>query len=194
MFASFKRQKNHRMYFRMARRVRAVHPETRFLCVGSELHGGLQTSDQYLDDMKAEIDSMGLSGAMLCLGNRDDVHDVYNLCDVTVLTSRREGTPNVLLESMACGVPVVATDVADNALVAPDGRVGYIVPYDDDEAMAERILQLFADDDARRRLGSGAREWVEREFSLDALMHKTLAVYRQVKRPTAERRRRGAGS
>lgn len=180
MFASFKRQKNHLMLFRAAKRILESHPNTKFFCVGKELHGGLQASGQYMAQMKEAMGSMGLSDAVRLLGNRDDVADVYRACDVTVLTSRREGTPNVLLESMACGVPVVATDVADNALIVPHDRAGYVVELDDDESMAHHVSGLLGDDVKREQMGREARRWVETEFSVDALMRKTTAIYRQL--------------
>jgi glycosyltransferase involved in cell wall biosynthesis len=180
MVASFKRQKNHAMFFRMARRVLKRFPQTRFLCAGAQLHGGLQRSGDYAREMAEAIQVMGLFDRVLLLGNRDDLPDLYNACDVTVLTSQREGTPNVLLESMACGVPVVATDVSDNAIVAPDGQVGYIVPYDDDVAMAEHVMQLLGDEALRHRLGCAGREWVQERFSIPALVAKTCDVYRRV--------------
>ena len=182
MFSSFKKQKNHPMFLRMVRRVRDVHPEARFLCVGDELHGGLQASDRYRAKMLTMIESLGLGDVLMCLGNRDDVVDLYNVCDATVLTSRREGTPNVLLESMACGVPVVATDVADNRLIVPHGQVGYIVPDDDDRAMAEHVLRLLRDADLRDSLGRAARSWVERGFTIPRLLHDTFSISKEVVR------------
>ncbi len=180
MFCSFKRQKNHAMYFRMAQRVLERQPGAVFLCVGSQLHGGIQASDVYQRRMRDMVDELKLAEAVRFVGNQDDVVDAYNACDLTVLTSEREGTPNVLLESMACEVPVVATDVADNAIVVPDGRVGYVVPLDDDGAMADRVSLLLGDDDGRRGMGEAAREWVSREFSMAALAAKTTAVYDEV--------------
>jgi glycosyltransferase involved in cell wall biosynthesis len=180
MFASFKTQKNHPMFFRMARRVLDRHPGAWFLCVGGALHGGLQGSDAHEARMRDMVREMGLRDRVRLVGNQDDLRPWYAACDVTVLTSRREGTPNVLLESMACGVPVVATDVADNSLVVPDGRVGFVVPYDDDAAMAERVSTLVAEPDRRREMGRQARAWVEEEFSLARLAEKTSAVYREV--------------
>jgi glycosyltransferase involved in cell wall biosynthesis len=180
MFASFKTQKNHPMFFRMAQKVRSRFEDAVFLCVGEALHRGLQGSDAYAARMSALIRELGLEGSVRLVGNRDDLSAFYASCDLTVLTSLREGTPNVLLESMACGVPVVATDVADNAFVVPEGRAGHVVPYDDDEAMAERVLALLARPEERLALGRSARAWVETEFSLDRLMEKTTAVYRAV--------------
>jgi glycosyltransferase involved in cell wall biosynthesis len=189
MFASFKTQKNHPMFFRAARRVLDQHPEAVFLCVGEALHGGLQGSDAYRGRMQSLLHELGLRDAVRLVGNRDDLRPWYAACDVTVLTSLREGTPNVLLESMACGVPVVATDVADNALVVPNGRVGFVVAYDDDAAMAERVSGLLARPEERRGMGRAARAWVEREFSLTRLAERTAAVYRMV----LDRRRSGLG-
>jgi glycosyltransferase involved in cell wall biosynthesis len=189
MFASFKTQKNHPMFFRAARRILDAHPESVFLCVGEALCGGLQGSDAYQERMHGLVHELGLRGAVRFVGNRDDVRPWYAACDVTVLTSLREGTPNVLLESMACGVPVVATDVADNVFVVPDGRAGFVVPYDDEAAMAGRVLGLLACPEERREMGRGARAWVESEFSLARLAEKTAAVYRAV----LDRRRAGIG-
>jgi glycosyltransferase involved in cell wall biosynthesis len=180
MFASFKTQKNHPMFFRMARRVLDRHPKTLFLCVGGALHEGLQGSDAYEARMRSMIADLGLRDSVRLVGNRDDIGPWYSACDVTVLTSLREGTPNVLLESMASGVPVVATDVSDNAFVVPDGRAGFVVPCDDDAAMAERVARLLDRPEERTRMGLAAREWVQSEFSLERLGEKTASVYREV--------------
>ncbi len=180
MFCSFKVQKNHAMFFRMARRVLDRRRDVLFLCVGAALHGGLQESDYYRTRMTAMIDELDLTASVRLLGNRDDIVNLYNACDVTVLTSRREGTPNVLLESMACGVPVIATDVADNALVVPEGRVGHVVPFDDDELMAKRVLELLSDDDRRCAVGAASRDWVSSEYSIDNMVRRTTEVYQGV--------------
>ncbi len=187
MFASFKTQKNHSMFFRVARAVLERCPQTVFLCIGAALHGGLEGSRAYEAQMRALVGELGIGDRVRFLGNQDDIVNCYLACDVTVLTSRREGTPNVLLESMACGVPVVATDVADNAFVVRDG-VGFVVPCDDDAAMAGRVADLLARKDERRTIGLAARHWVEHEFSLARLGEKTLSVYR-----TVRERRRGDG-
>ena len=180
LFASFKTQKNHPMFFRMACRVLERCPQAEFLCVGAALQGGLEGSGEHEARMRSLVAEMGIGERVRFLGNQDDVVACYRACDVTVLTSRHEGTPNVLLESMACGVPVVATDVADNALVIREGA-GFVVPCDDDEAMAARVADLLSRPDERRRSGHAARCWVEREFSLPRLCDKTLAVYQTVR-------------
>ncbi|GIK23726.1 MAG: hypothetical protein BroJett005_31400 [Ignavibacteriota bacterium] len=188
MFASFKAQKNHPLLLEAARRVLDRRADVKFLLVGDELHGGMHGSDAYKARVFGMIEALGLSRACVLAGNRDDVEDVYCACDVTVLPSLFEGTPNVLLESMSCGVPVVATDVADNAAIAPDGRVGFIVPLGDAGALADRLLRLIEDGELRRRCGAAARRWVESEFSTARLAEKTGTVYREA---LALRARRG---
>lgn len=180
VFASFKRQKNHGMFFRAARQALARVPKTRFVLVGDTLQSQAQGSDKYKREMRQLVADLGLDDRCLFLGNRDDVEQLYPACDVTALSSTREGTPNVLLESMACGVPVVATAVSDNAQVVPDGQVGYIVPLGDDAAMADRLSRLLEDNALRQEMSGRARAWVEQEFSTVRLAQKTEAVYAEV--------------
>ena len=177
MFASFKKQKNHPLFFGAARLVLQRHPQTRLLLVGDELHGGMYGSDDYKRDMDRLVDQLGLRDRCLFPGNRDDVDRLYCVCDLTVLPSFFEGTPNVALESMACGVPVIATEVSDNAQIIPDGRVGYVVPLGDEAALCKRICHLLEDDTRRRQMGREARAWVEAEFSIARLVDKTSRVY-----------------
>jgi glycosyltransferase involved in cell wall biosynthesis len=179
MVASFKEQKNHPLLFAAAQRVIARRPDVQLLLVGEELHAGMHGSREYRGRMDLLVDKLGLRPHCTFFGNQDDVESIYPACDVTVLPSLFEGTPNVALESMACAVPVVATDVADNAAIVPDGRVGFIVPLGDERALADRLARLLTDTDLRMAMSSAARRWVEREFSTQRLADKTESVYRE---------------
>lgn len=180
MFASFKRQKNHPLAFAAARTVTRRLPRARFVFVGDMLWAGLHGSAEYKQRMDALVDELGIRPRCLFLGNRSDVAELYRACDVTLLPSLFEGTPNVVLESLASGVPVVATDVADNRLLVPEGEAGHVVALGDADALAARLVDLLADDDARARAGRAARAWAEREFSTAALAEKTGAIYREL--------------
>ncbi len=180
MFGSFKAQKNHPMLLAAAVDVLQRCPRTRFLFVGDELYAGMRGSTEYKRFIRTLVEELGIRERCLFLGNRDDVEQLYSACDLTVLPSRYEGTPNVVLESMACGVPVVCTEVSDNAQIVPHGRAGYVVPLDDQAALADRILELLQDEPIRRRMGADAREWVVREFSTASLVRKTVDVYEQL--------------
>ena len=177
LFSSYKPQKNHPVFFAAARRVLDRIPRTRFLIVGDVLHGGVDGSADYKARMDRIVDMLGIRHRCVFLGNRDDVDHLYRACDLTVLCSLFEGTPNVILESMACGVPVIVTDVADNAHIVPHGRVGYDIAVNDDTALAECICTLLLDEPQRRRMGCAARDWVVREFSVTQLARDTQDVY-----------------
>jgi glycosyltransferase involved in cell wall biosynthesis len=165
MFASFKEQKNHAMYFRVARRILDRWPGTRFLCVGHTPSNDPSTHE-YAASLRRLLAELRLDDHLSFLTDRTDVDELYPACDVTVLTSRREGTPNVVIESMACGVPVIATDIADNALILDDVSGGTVVPLDDDEAMCSLVSRLLQDEDLLRHSGLRARTTAVERFSL----------------------------
>jgi glycosyltransferase involved in cell wall biosynthesis len=181
MFASFKPQKNHAMYFRAARRILDRQPEARFLSVSHvpwQPWNGAVNAD-YQASLRALVDQLGLRERMVILTNRDDVDRLYAACDVTVLTSRREGTPNVVLESMASGVPVVATDVADNALILDDTSGGAVVPVDADDLLAERVCALVSDPGALGAAGTRARRAALERFSMARCVAAIGSLYEQ---------------
>jgi len=73
--------------------------------------------------------------------------------------------PNVVLESLASGVPVIATDVSDNRLLVPHGEVGFLVPSGDLEQLIEQASNLIEDDALRRRMSKQAVKWIDQQFS-----------------------------
>ena len=86
------------------------------------MHG----SDAYKRDVLDLVERLGLRDRCIFAGNQDAVQRYYPVCDMTVMSSHFEGTANAVLESLACGVPVVATAVSDTAMILPDGRAGYV--------------------------------------------------------------------
>jgi glycosyltransferase involved in cell wall biosynthesis len=179
MFASFKPQKNHPLFLKAARRAMDQGARFRLLLVGDELYKGMSNSVEFKQQIQKTVDDLELRPHCVFAGNRKDVERYYNVCDVTALPSLFEGTPNVALESMACGVPVVATNVSDNAYIVPDGRAGFVVELNDEEAMANRLGRLLKDEALRTSMSNAARDWVLQEFSCARLAEKTLAVYRE---------------
>lgn len=178
MVASFKKQKGHRIFLRMAAEVRKRRPDAWFLIVGGVLRDDLEASLACQREAKEAAAALGLNDRCLFLGSEKEVTAVYNACDVTVLLSLREGTPNVILESMACGVPVIASDVADNSLLVLEGKTGYIVPVEDHAAAAARVLQLLAEPQKLSRMGTAARERAGAHFSLGLASRKLENIYR----------------
>ena len=113
-------------------------------------------------------------------GGRNDVAQLLLGFDAFVLPSLAEGISNTILEAMASGLPVVATNVGGNPDLLRDGETGLLVPRSDPEALA-RALRTYIDDPAlAARHGRAGRERVEREFSLEVMMRRYMAVYDDV--------------
>jgi glycosyltransferase involved in cell wall biosynthesis len=114
------------------------------------------------------------------LGNRPDVPRLLAASDLFVLPSLWEGLPMALLEAMASGLPVIATDVAGSRQVVIGGESGRLIPPGDADALASAIRELIADEPARQRLGRAARQRVEAEFSATRQAARHAAAYEQV--------------
>jgi sugar transferase (PEP-CTERM/EpsH1 system associated) len=118
-------------------------------------------------------------------GARHDVAAQLRAFDVFVLPSQAEGISNTILEAMACGVPVVATDVGGNRELVEDQVTGVIVPSDDATTLARQMVSLALDARARVAYGAAGRQRVCERFSLDAMVDAYTGVYDHVlRRPT----------
>jgi len=181
--ASFKAEKNHAMLFHAFKKVLQAFADAQLLIVGDQLYGNVNLcgnvnrSDDYCARMNTLIGELGIRHQCIFLGNRQDVERIYPACDITVLPSLHEGMPNVLLESMACGIPVVATNICDNSYVVKDGQTGFLVGVGDVEGMAKRIQTLLENDILRQTMGQKGTTWVRKEFSIEQLVRNTEAVY-----------------
>ena len=187
MFASFKERKNHPLLLKSVAALLQRFPDLRLLLVGDTLAGGQHGSSDYKIGILQLIAELNLAKNCTLLGNRTDVEIIYPACNVTVLPSHIEGTPNVALESMACGVPVIATDVSDNAYVIPHDSAGLIVPPDDQDSMMEAIVKLIQRDDLAAKMGDESRTWVKQNFSTEQLASKTNSVYRDALKSLSKR-------
>jgi glycosyltransferase involved in cell wall biosynthesis len=121
---------------------------------------------------------LGVGGMVRFLGHRNDIPELLADSTFLVHTAEEEGCPNVIMEAMACGRPVVAMDAGDISSLIVDGRTGFVVRRGDETMFAERVYQLLSDDELCCRMGHAAREKAEREFGLERLVSETLAVYK----------------
>lgn len=113
-------------------------------------------------------------------GVQEEVGRLYGAADVLVLGSDTEGVPAVVPEAMAWGLPVVATDVGWIAERVEHGVTGFLVPPQDEEAFADRLLELARDPELRRRLGQEGRTRVLRFWTLERSVRAYLEVYREL--------------
>jgi D-inositol-3-phosphate glycosyltransferase len=123
-------------------------------------------------------DDLGVGDLVTFLGSRDQdtLVDYYNAATTVVVPSYYESFGMVALEAMACGTPVIATDVGGLSLNVADGYNGYLIESGDVDALAYKIGLLITQDELRRHLGVQARRWAER-FDWGVITDETLAVY-----------------
>jgi glycosyltransferase involved in cell wall biosynthesis len=138
--------------------------------------------------MESEIQSMvqerGLAEAFTMPGLITDTHLIYPALDVFVQTSRVEGMPFTLLESMACGTPVVAMGVGGVPEIIVAGTTGLLSAPGDWAGVGNAVLKLLADSAAKRKMGEAARKRVEDSFNLEDstrrmsdLFHRLVGSY-----------------
>jgi glycosyltransferase involved in cell wall biosynthesis len=130
--------------------------------------------------VEEEVRRLGLESAVELLGERDDVPELLGTADVFVLSSNSEGLPLSILEAMAAGLPVVASNVGGVAEVVVDGATGLLVPPGDAQRLAAAIERLLEDPVLRRRLGEAGRIRVAEHFDLAAVHQAHLDLYRRV--------------
>jgi glycosyltransferase involved in cell wall biosynthesis len=132
------------------------------------------------DELKAKAASLGLGADAVFLGDRSDIGDVMQAADLVVLPSHDEGMSNVVLEAMAAGCAVLASDVGGNPEVIVDGQSGLLFAAGNLNALAERLATLVADEAKRADIGCKARERIADNYSIPALIERTSAIYRRV--------------
>lgn len=136
--------------------------------------------------LRALARELGLEGNVQWLGARRDVPDLLAAADIGVLCSHEEGFSNAVLESMAAGLPVVATDVGGNAEAVLHGKTGLIVPKEAPVALGEALWSLASAPEQRVAYGQAGRERVRLEFSLEACVDGYEACYRALRNSVRE--------
>ncbi|HCA48133.1 MAG TPA: hypothetical protein DEP45_12520 [Armatimonadetes bacterium] len=142
--------------------------------------GSFEHEPQTVEAIRGAIAEHNLEGAVKLLGRRRDVPDLLNAADIFVLSSRQEGFPITILEAMAAGKPVIATDVGGCAEAVVDGETGLIVPPEDPQALAEAISALISDPERARSMGEAGHRRVEREFTVDRMVEQHLELYQSI--------------
>lgn len=138
-------------------------------------------------ELEAKATALGLAGDAVFIGDRSDIGDVMQAADLVVLPSHDEGMSNVVLEAMAAGCAVIASDVGGNPEVIVDGESGLLFAAGDADALTERLRALILDERRREAIGRNARERIANNYSIPALIERTSAIYRRVLDTTAMR-------
>ena len=128
--------------------------------------------------LEARAASGSLAGHVTFIGARTDVAEYLRAADLLALPSRAEGMSNALLEAMACGIPVVASDLpANREVVGRDGRTGWLVAPGDPAALAGAMERLVQSPSLRREIGAAARVIVQNQFDIQRVTDRYLSLY-----------------
>ena len=161
--------KGHSDFVKAARQVIDQLPVAKFLLVGEDR--GIQ------EHLQCEILELGISSHVKFLGQRDDIPQLLAACDISVVPSHEEGFSNTILESMAAGLPVVATSVGGNPEAVLDGATGWLVPPRNPKALAEKLMDLIENPAKAKAWGRRGNERVKRQFSLGGMVERHLRLY-----------------
>jgi glycosyltransferase involved in cell wall biosynthesis len=163
--------KQHELFLDAAALVAARDPAALFLIAGD---------GERRAELERRAKALGLADRTRFLGWRRDLTTIYGATDVFLLTSRNEGTPVALIESLAAGVPGVSTDVGGIRDVIGGDDVGLIAPFGDARALADHVVALLGDRERRRRMGDAGRQSVTSRYSLDRLVDDVERLYREL--------------
>ncbi|MBN1385001.1 MAG: glycosyltransferase family 4 protein [Elusimicrobia bacterium] len=166
--------KGHRYFFEAARLVLEKHRNIKFIVAGKDdlLSRG---------DLENFAKDAGIFKSVVFLGYRDDLPEIMSICRAGVISSvGSEFVPRVLVEWLACGVPVVATDVGGVPDIIRDDVCGYIVEPEEPAIMAEKISILIENEKKRNEMAEYARQHVVGNYSDSIFAENTLKVYKSL--------------
>jgi glycosyltransferase involved in cell wall biosynthesis len=166
----YSRVKGHAGLISAARMVCESEPDAVFLLIGD----GRERAA-----LEAQAREAGLDNNIVFVGARADVPELLACCDLSVLPSEAEGFPNALLESMAAGLPVVATAVGGSKEIIENGQNGLLVPPGKPEALAAAILRLIRDPGLAMKLAVTGQDDVRKHFSFDRLISDVEQLYKE---------------
>jgi L-malate glycosyltransferase len=173
--------KNHTAFFKMAEIVARALPSAHFALLGD---GPLR------NEMEDLVSKSTLRLKTTFFGEQQDIGTFLSIFDIAVLTSDAEGCSNSLLEAMAMGKPVVATDVGGNREVVISGETGFLVPAGDIQAMANKIILLLQNPEKAQAMGQKARQIAISRFSIEKMVHEYESIYETTLRQKTRIKRR----
>jgi len=141
-------------------RLQSSVPNARLYCVG-EFN---PASEDYARLCSEAIKNLGLESTIVFTGYTPEVSHWYRALDLTIITSIREGLARSMIESIACGTPVVSFDVCSSKEILEEGNCGFVVPQGDYSALVDRISELASDETKRQELGKNGIQIARKLF------------------------------
>jgi glycosyltransferase involved in cell wall biosynthesis len=140
------------------------------------VYGDNNAVPEYTKECTNLIKKLGLEENFILAGYHDKPHELFCEGDISILTSISEGFPYTVLESMSCGIPVVATDVG-GVTEALDDKCGFICKPKDYKALGKSVITLLQDEVLRKQMGANARKKVIDNFTIDKFIKEYEVAY-----------------
>lgn len=169
MVASFTELKDYETYIKAANMVLSKIKDVTFLCVG----------DGNYSDFKKLVDPENKRNIKF-LGKQEKVESIMNVCDIGVLATYTEGISNSIMEFMALGKPVIATDGGGTKELIRDEESGFLIPQKSPEILAEKIKSLLNDETKRYNFGRNGKNRIIEEFSIDKMIESFVRVFKDI--------------
>ena len=155
--ALFKEQKNYPLFIDLCKSITNEYSNVNFIAIG--------TGPEF-DTMTGYAISKNIDSKISFMGNRIDATEIISKeFDIFVLTSKREGLPNAIMEAMSLGIPVVATDVGGVSELVQHGETGFLLPSGDLEGLKKYCKMLINDPDLRAKMGQKGQDFIQNNFS-----------------------------
>jgi len=169
--------KGQHIFLRAAAVVRAEFPQTRFKIIGAPLFG----EESYAEELRQLSGSLGLEDVVEFMGFRSDVRQLIQRLDLVVHASTTgEPLGQVILQGMAAGKPVIATNGGGVPEIMLDGVTGILVPMGDADAMAAAMRRILTSADIAREMGRQGRRHVEFRYTIQSTTRRIEAIYMSV--------------
>ena len=176
MISALDPRKGHTLLIKAAQNVIKHGVDTHFLIVGD--HPKNQT--KYKNHLIKLVDELGLNDHITFTGYQNDIHKILNSIELLIQPSVTDAGPLVPLESMSCGIPVIATDVGGNPEEILHGHTGLIIPPDDPLVLSQSIVKLLQDKDLMLKMRHNARKWTKTKFDSRLLTDTIENIYDEI--------------
>ncbi|MGC9471134.1 MAG: glycosyltransferase [Bacteroidales bacterium] len=170
MVGTFSEKKDYHTFFRVAKDMASGRNDITFMAVGDGVYFG-------------KFDKMIKAGQrkkIILTGFQEDVESIINVFDIGVLTTYTEGISNAIMEYMALGKPVIATDGGGTSEIIVDKVTGFIIDHAAGEQLKEKIEYLVNNPGQTIVMGRNGRERIMNEFSMDKMIRRTLQLYKEM--------------
>lgn len=163
----------------------AVMPNLHLLVVGDNLDGERDRTTRGI--IRSLVEEGGLSSRVVFAGYVDDVSSVMRAIDLFVLPSHREGMPRSIIEAMASGKPVIATNIRGCREEVVHDVTGLLVPVGDSEALSQAMVRILSDPELARQMGDAGRQRAEALFDEQDVLDRQVCIYQQLVRQRLNR-------